>query len=281
MKSPGHLVIDSVPLGPGEEWGEAGGAWLFLHVTRGAAYWLGGEHARSLNEGEMLILPPKVKGAVRASQIGPVVLHTVSFAPDLLCGFFTLDERHFFENTAGSAGQLQFLPTTHPATRQFAALVGQGAQRPTLARRLEVLSLVAAVFDQEITRHRSAPPLGATAAARFKQLIAEMPDTEMINHSPDRLAHLCGCSPRHFNRLFRQHFGVSARQRQTELRLLRARQLLATSDAKIMQVALESGYRNLSLFNFLFKRRFGATPSAWRRKAASPGPAKPGQSPPN
>jgi len=51
-----------------------------------------------------------------------------------------------------------------------------------------------------------------------------------------------------------------------ELRLQRARHLLASSNAKIIHVALDSGYRHLGLFNILFKRRFGMTPSQWRRQ---------------
>ena len=72
-------------------------------------------------------------------------------------------------------------------------------------------------------------------------------------------------SPRHLNRLFREHLGVSVRAKQTELRLLKASQLLRETDAKIVNVALESGYRNLSLFNAMFKKRFRMTPSLWRR----------------
>ena len=216
----------------------------------------------------MLVVPPVLAGAVRASQIGPVLLHAVRFAPDLLCGFFTLSERHFFESgTTGVLQETQFLPSTHPVTQQFAALAQVSSLSNSLTRRIQVLSLVATVFDKEVARHHAPEQLGATAHHRFTQLIAEMPDTEIINHSPEQLARLCGCSPRHFNRLFRQHFGASARSRQTELRLLKARQLLCDSDSKIIQVAMESGYRNLSLFNSLFKRRFGTTPSAWRRKS--------------
>ena len=268
MKSVGHLSIDSVTLPPGGEWKAAAEGWNFLHVTRGAAYWLEGDHPRSLTEGEMLVVPPVLHGVVRASQIGPVVLHAVRFAPDLLCGFFTLSERHFFESgAAGALAETQFLPSTHPVTQQFASLAQQaGSASNTLTRRIQVLSLVAAVFDKEVARHHAPEELGSTALHRFMQLIAEMPDTEIINHTPEQLARLCGCSPRHFNRLFRQHFGASARSRQTELRLLKARQLLGDSDSKIIQVAMESGYRNLSLFNSLFKRRFGTTPSGWRRK---------------
>ncbi len=58
------------------------------------------------------------------------------------------------------------------------------------------------------------------------------------------------------------------RARQIELRLQRARQLLAESNAKIINVAYDSGYRHLGLFNAMFKKRFGVTPSEWRQQNA-------------
>jgi AraC family transcriptional regulator len=50
------------------------------------------------------------------------------------------------------------------------------------------------------------------------------------------------------------------------LRLQRARHLLSHSDAKIINVALDSGYHHLGLFNAKFKKRFGMTPGDWRRQ---------------
>ena len=268
VKVPRHLQLEEIKVLPGQEWTDASAVWHFLHLTSGAAYWLGNERTRSLIEGEMIVISPAVKGAVRASQIGEVTLHAFNFAPDLLCGLFTLAERHFFESGGGEfLHNVQFLPSTHPANRQFAALIESGLKPYSLAQRIEVLSLIAAVFDQDMSRHHAPVSLGTTALNRFHQLIAQMPDSEIINHSPEQLARLCGCSPRHFNRLFRKHFGASARARQTELRLLKARQLLCDTGAKVLQVATDSGYRNLSLFNALFKKRFGMTPSVWRRRA--------------
>ncbi|MFO1476779.1 MAG: helix-turn-helix domain-containing protein [Verrucomicrobiota bacterium] len=267
MKTLGHLLIEPVTLQPGQEWMDAAAAWHFVRVAHGAAYWLGTDRTRSLNEGEMLVIAPGARGQLRASQIGEVLLHAFNFMPELLYGFFTLAERHLFETGMGTLlKDIQFLPSTHPLARQFAGLASSTLKPNSLALRIEVLSLVAGVFDEEMSGHRAPESLGTSALRRFQQLIAQMPDTELIHHPPEHLARLCGCSPRHFNRLFRSHFGVSARERQTELRLQKASQVLADTDAKIIQVALECGYRNLSLFNSLFKRRFGLTPSEWRRR---------------
>jgi AraC-like DNA-binding protein len=128
------------------------------------------------------------------------------------------------------------------------------------------LRIVAEIFDPALAGNMPSTGSGSSAADRFRQFVATMPEFELINYSPAELARLCGCSSRHFNRLFWKHFGASVRARQTELRLLRARQLLGSTDGRIVQVAFQSGYRNLSLFNSLFKRRFGMTPSEWRRQ---------------
>ena len=271
MKAAAHLVIEPCTLQPGQEWLESDTAcaWHFLHITRGAAYWLGSERSRSLTEGEMLVIAPAAKGILRASQIGPVTFHAFHFSPDLLSGFFTLAERQFLETRAGGMIEdVRFLPSTHPVTQRFALLIQESAEPGSMAQRIEVLGLAAAAFGQEMPRRHAPAPPGNTALRRFAQFIAQMPEAEIINHTPDQLARLCGCSPRHFNRLFRKQFGASARDRQTELRLLKARQLLRDTNARIAQVALDSGYRNLGLFNALFKRRFGMTPSAWRRNAS-------------
>jgi AraC-like DNA-binding protein len=257
-------------LEPGQEWVGTAGVWHFVQAGSGAVYWLGGNQCRPLAAGEMLVMTPAAEGLVRASQIGRVVLHAFSFAPDVLCGFFSVLERHLLDTGEANGFQkVRCLPSTHPVTCKFTTLANSSLRPDSLAQRVEVLSLVAALFDEEIARHRSPASPGTSAPDRFTQLVARMPDTELIHYSPGQLARLCGCSVRHFNRLFREYFGTSTRTRQTELRLLKARQLLCASDQQINQIAAESGYRNLSLFNSLFKRRFGATPSEWRRKATA------------
>jgi AraC-like DNA-binding protein len=127
-----------------------------------------------------------------------------------------------------------------------------------------MLEVTAAAFSEEMGKHQLPETAGGSAELRFKELIQAMPDSELVNHTPEQLAQLCGCSPRHLSRLFRKHFGSTIRSRQTELRLLKAKRLLAETNAKIIHVAHESGYRHLGLFNLMFKKYLGMTPSEWR-----------------
>ena len=100
-------------------------------------------------------------------------------------------------------------------------------------------------------------------------MLSKMTEAELAEATLTDLAEQLHCSERHFSRLFREEFGVPLRTRQIELRLQRARQLLAESNAKIINVAHESGYRHLGLFNSMFKKRFGLTPSEWRQQTAA------------
>lgn len=265
MRIPGHLRIQAIQLASGQEWEDAVCAWRFLRVDRGSAYWLDATRPRALNPGEVLVAGPHGRAVVRASQINEVVLHGFYFDPELLCGFFTVAERGRFEQN-NAADSAHFFPSTHPLAQNFGSLAARTEAQAELAIRVDVLGLAITFFAQGILRPQAIPQNTISAHWRFQKIISEMPDLELINYTPEQLAALCGCSPRHFNRLFHAQFGESPRARQTELRLLKARQLLASTNARISQVALDSGYRSVSLFNALFKRRFGISPTDWRQQ---------------
>src|SRR6266404_50147 len=128
MKTPGHLRIGEIKLLPGQEWIDEDQAWRFVRVTSGAAYWLEPARPRALTEGEFLAVAPLCRAVIRASQINEVVLHGFKFAPDLLCGFFTLAERRLLESgSLPAGGPVQFLPSTLPVTQRFSLLLGKQA----------------------------------------------------------------------------------------------------------------------------------------------------------
>jgi AraC family transcriptional regulator len=76
-----------------------------------------------------------------------------------------------------------------------------------------------------------------------------------------------GVHPAHLARTFRRHFHCTAGDYQRQVRVGRARQLLATSDTPLVEIALALGYADQSHFTAAFKRHTGATPSAFRRAA--------------
>ena len=81
-----------------------------------------------------------------------------------------------------------------------------------------------------------------------------------------------------FRRSFTHHTGLSPHQYLLELRLARARSLLAETTLTVKAVAAAAGFTDEHYFSRLFRQRTGGTPTHWRAHAQFPveGQARPG-----
>lgn len=80
------------------------------------------------------------------------------------------------------------------------------------------------------------------------------------------MASLSGFSASHFMKFFKNTMGVPFMVYLNDYRLTMASRLLIASDSSVLTIAEEVGIGNTSYFNRMFKKRFGATPSAYRQK---------------
>lgn len=270
-----HLILQELCLRPSGEW-TPGGGWTVVRVAEGAGYCLQAGTARELNPGDMVVVGAHAAAVFRASQLGVLKLEFFHVLPQCLNGLLTVVEWQQLEDASSQTARcLLFFAASEPAAQRFTRLAAQ-PQRDGLAARSALLQLWAASITS-LMPAASAAALASNLRERFRQFVGKMSEAELAVRSLTQLAGELHCSERHFSRLFREEFHISLRARQTELRLQRARQLLVESDAKIINVAYESGYRHLGLFNSMFKKRFGVTPSQWRQQnplASPPGPIK-------
>ena len=261
-----HLILQQKVFTPSAEWQPASEGWLALRIAEGQGYLLAiGSAARPVAAGDVLIIGPGGGSVLRASQLGPMKLHFFTVLPQMLSGVLTIGEGHQLETAPKTPGQtLLAFAATDAIGLKFTALVARaGDHLPDRCTCLQIWSEGVAMLLTETP----APTVGNdNLRERFRLLVGQIPEAELATHSLAGLAAQLHCSERHFSRLFREEFGVSLRARQIELRLQRARQLLTNTNAKIINVAYESGYHHLGLFNAMFKRRFEVTPSEWRQQ---------------
>jgi AraC family transcriptional regulator, transcriptional activator for feuABC-ybbA operon len=93
------------------------------------------------------------------------------------------------------------------------------------------------------------------------------------NLTIEQLARIANVSPKYFVDLFKKTYGISAIDYLTELRINRAKQLMAQSDAKLRDIAHQVGYNDEFYFSRKFKKKVGVTPTVYmksrRRKIAA------------
>lgn len=72
-------------------------------------------------------------------------------------------------------------------------------------------------------------------------------------------------SEKYISRYFKEHFHITLSQYINHLRLEHAKQLLQESTVPVTEVALQSGYQNVSYFIRCFKKMYGVSPLKYRK----------------
>jgi len=120
--------------------------------------------------------------------------------------------------------------------------------------------LTGLLADQEDGAQRSAPVRHALARLRA-DLASQV--------SVPEIAAEVGLSSSHLAALFRQATGHGMLAHRTELRMSRARELLAITTAPVREIAAEVGYPDPFYFSRQFRTMNGCTPTAYRREVTA------------
>jgi len=129
--------------------------------------------------------------------------------------------------------------------------------------RLRRLALTLCADDQHPARHPAAGGIGHEVG--HAELLARF----IAGHYTEPLtvraiAAAAGLHPNYAMTLFRRTFGLSMGDYLTQYRVADAQRLLATTDARIVDVALAVGFGSLSRFYAAFGRACGRSPRAYR-----------------
>ncbi len=68
----------------------------------------------------------------------------------------------------------------------------------------------------------------------------------------------------YFRKMFKRYTGMAPHQYQLELKLIRAKELLLSTDRSIKEISFDLGFQSIHYFSRLFKNRTGISPSEYR-----------------
>jgi len=134
----------------------------------------------------------------------------------------------------------------------------------------EALALLDGVVCDGHRRRQTRTPAARAGTRRARGELVERARAALAVRLEARLslaalAAAVGCSPFHLARTFRASTGSSVHQYQLRLRLSLALDRLADGAHNLSALALDLGFASHSHFATVFRRTFGATPSAFRR----------------
>ena len=181
----------------------------------------------------------------------------------------------YFERLAVDAavvrGRPNFSVLRLPALQPLSGIVARASAGLIGARDTywEELSMQLAAETMELTNGQSPKGVNPTPSTvarvtRAVRMIERKTDMEL---SLRDLAREAGLSPYHFLRTFQQVTGVTPHQYIRRMRLREAAARLAAHKDKILDIALDSGFGDVSNFNRAFRAEFGVPPRTHRAGA--------------
>ena len=261
-----YLTLRLVRLKRGEAWPNQGRGFWFVLAKGGKGQYASGSAAQSILPGDVLLLNCKNGGTIAVTG-EEMIFWCFSVSFEHLTPLFAIGEICLLQNTTESLKSPKLYPASSSLARECHGLVATAPPQGNMDHRSQVLRVAAAVLSVEFKNTRTQRNGFARMEDHMMQAFEELSANELLTLSVGDLARKFSCSRRHLNRLFHQHFGCSVASLRMELRLLKALSLLRDQAVKIIQVAEECGFNHLGLFNACFKKRFGNTPSQWRKGA--------------
>ncbi|MBW8484578.1 AraC family transcriptional regulator [Actinomadura parmotrematis] len=195
-------------------------------------------------------------------------------AAGIVCGYLHSSDPLFDPGLAALPPVFVVRPPEGPAAQwiqasvQYAVAATTSAEAPTDATSVRLPELL---LVEVLRLHlRSAPTIGSGWIAALADPVLA-PALAALHADPARrwtvaaLAETVAVSRSSLDERFRQVLGRSPIRYLTDWRLHLADDLLATTDRPVAVIARRVGYESEEAFGRAFKRRYGASPGAWRR----------------
>lgn len=198
---------------------------------------------------DTLVFNPSMIGASELSRSAVEYIQPLSNGKMTVCGMFSSGDLGYEKADRCTAQLFEFAKADLPENDLMVK-----------AKLLELFYLL-------ISNGHTKTETDSLTNSSVKPAISYISEHYAENISIGELALKCMMSESHFMALFKKTAGVSAVEYISELRLRQACYELKSTEKSVMEIAMNSGFRNLSNFNRRFKRTFGITPSEYRKKS--------------
>jgi AraC-like DNA-binding protein len=140
------------------------------------------------------------------------------------------------------------------------------AQEEKAGHQQMISSIILSILGSVYYKNRNlqyAVPLIVDRINRARDLIKSNTESAM---SQEDIAKEIGVGYSWYRRMFKEYTGVSPAQYQLQQKLIKAKEILTTTNKNISEIAFELHFENVCQFSTFFKKKEGITPSEFRKR---------------
>lgn len=248
------------------------------YVTDGSGIYTIDLETFPVEKGDLIIIQPYILHMVKQHYKHTFATSTFVFSLDMLSSLKTdaSSIKYFSPILHNKVRFLKIIKPSHPIYQNlkncFFLLKDCFLEKP-YGYELELKSLLTHFLFVLFRNHSYQKSEEITLNKNTTLLIKRVLNHIQLNYSEEltipELSSLCDFSEYHFMRFFKKHMGMTCIDYINNYRLDLSATLLREKPASIMNIAMDTGFHNISYFNKLFKKKFGMTPSEYRKFSAT------------
>ncbi len=241
------------------------------YVAEGRGFHYIGDERLEVGRGDLFLIPVGTAHVYRPVSPNPdheLIVYNCLFAPELFDRLkltyplpFAADEL-----IAGSSGSYRAFKDTHHDMRgAMEHLYAEHMLREPGSEAAMLAQLVCLLLA--LHRNERCPGAAPASISRLAEVFAYLAEHYNEPVTLQRLADMVPVSVSHLQRLFKQTKGQSFTEYLQNVRIAKSCELLAQTPDSVRDVAARVGYRDLTFFHALFKKKTGLSPSQYRKHA--------------
>lgn len=255
-----------------------------VYVLKGSGFQEVDGHTYPIISGDLYVLPIGTGHHHGVTPGAELWYYDILFQPELFSGeewqalralprFATLFPAAAPGQDHPAGAKLTFAP---PVSDTIGQLVGRMSEEclrqppgwPMLVKSLFVELLILACREEAL------PSQAVEQEGPVAMVLAELHARSHERLTIEELAALAGVSPGYLGEQFKARTGESIHRYLMRLRIERAREMMATTDRSVTDIALRCGFEDSSYFARVFRQIMGTSPRHFRKRLDVPPPAE-------
>lgn len=249
--------------------------WTLVYIKKGLGMYLLDNDLRPINQGDLIVMPPKLAYSFCASELGDeynvnvdavVLRFDNAWLTNLLSVFSTMNRVVLKVREMNDPCAVE-----GPKWMKLSALMDElptafATKKAMII--LEILELISSPKDM-ITILKSTPYQELSLEEKIEKIDRYISTNLLSKISLEEVANYVGMNRTYFCMFFKKHYGKGFADYLNDLRIDKAATLLMQKDRGIAEIADECGFKTVTYFNRAFKRSKGVTPGEYRKRQLS------------